>query len=321
MIDGGRTDNGARRAIVVGAGGQDGSYLTDHLTSLGYTVIAIKRDHLVAGSARRPFTILDPAAVMDLIKAERPDEVYYLAAHHQSSQESVGPLRQLIDTSYDVHCRGLLNALDAIVAASPHTRLFYAASSLVFGQPSTSPQNEDTPMVPICIYGVTKVAGMGICRAYRREKGVFCCSGILYNHESPRRGTRFVTRKIVQAARAIAAHRSAKLQLGDLDAEVDWSYAGDIVRAMHAMLQINSPCDFVIASGILHSVRDFADRAFSAAELDYRNHIVQASDMLQRVPRKTPLKGDSTRLRDATGWRPLVSFQELVDMMVRAEMT
>lgn len=309
-----------RRAIVVGAGGQDGSYLTEHLASLGYAVIGITHGTLAVGVARRPFNILDAQGVVDLIRTERPDEIYYLAAHHHSSQENTESLRQLIDLSYDVHCRALLNFLDAIVAVSPMTRLFYAASSLVFGEPSVSPQNEDTPLAPICAYGITKATGIGLCRLYRRDQGIFCCFGILFNHESPRRAPRFVTRKIVQAVRAVQADRSNKLVLGDLDAQVDWSYAGDVVRAMQAMLQLDAPTDFVIASGTLHSVRNFAELAFQTAQLDYRDHVVQASGTLPRAVRKIPLHGDPNRLRSATGWRPGVSFEELVDMMVRAEM-
>lgn len=316
-----RPDGSARRAIIVGAGGQDGTYLREHLAALGYTVIGINRDHVVSGSERRAFSIVDSAAVAGLLAAEKPHEIYYLAAHHHSSQESTETLRRLVDMSYDAHCRGLLNVLDAIVTVSPSTRLFYAASSLVFGEPATSPQTEDTPIAPICAYGVTKAAGMDYCSLYRREKGVFCCSGILYNHESPRRATRFVTRKIVQAVRAIKADRGAKLMVGDLDVQVDWSFAGDVVRAMHAMLQTDSPRDFVIASGTLHTVREFVDRAFSAVQLDYREHVVLASGLLQRNSRKIPLRGDAGRLRATTGWSPRVSFEGLVDMMVQAEMT
>lgn len=321
MIQAERAEMSGRLAIVVGANGQDGTYLTEHLTSLGYLVIGIKHNEIVAPSGARPFSIFDRTAVMDLVRTEQPDGIYYLAAHHHSSQEKLESLRQLVDVSYDVHCSGLLNFLDSIVATSPKTRLLYAASSLIFGEPTTSPQNEATPYAPICAYGITKTAGMSLCRLYRREKHIFSCSAILFNHESPRRAPRFVTRRIVQAVRSIKAGRSFKLTLGDLDAQVDWSYAGDVVRAMQAMLQLESPQDFVVASGVLHTVRDFADRAFRAAQLDYHDHVVQASGMLQRKVRQYPLLGDSSRLKAATGWTPKVSFEDLVDMMVQAEMT
>jgi GDPmannose 4,6-dehydratase len=317
-----RTAHGkARRALVVGARGQDGSYLCEHLASLGYVIFAAGRGEVVGSQKPQAFDILDSRAVADLLGREGFDEVYYLAAHHHSSQDTPESLERLIGSSFDVHCRGLLNVLDAISKASQQTRLFYAASSLVFGEPAAAPQNEETPLAPVCAYGITKTAGIGLCRLYRREKNVHACAGILYNHESPRRAARFVTRKIVKAACEIQRNRELTLPLGDLEAQVDWSFAGDVVRAMHAVLQLDEPDDFVVASGTLHSVRDFADRAFGLLGLDYRNHVVQTADLLQRKVRKTPLLGDASRLRSATGWGPKTSFEELVDLMVKSQMT
>jgi GDPmannose 4,6-dehydratase len=321
MTDAPATHGDARRALVVGAHGQDGSYLCEHLNSLGYAVFAGGRDEIVGSRERQTFNILDSGAVTDLLGRKQFDEIYYLAAHHHSSQDDTESLESLIGRSFDVHCRGLLNVLDGISKASKQTRLFYAASSLVFGEPAHAPQNEDTPLAPICAYGVTKTAGIGLCRLYRREKDVYACAGILYNHESPRRAARFVTRKIVQAACEIQKNPKLTLSLGDLEAQVDWSFAGDVVRAMHAMLQLDEPNDFVVASGTLHSVRDFADRAFGLLGLDYRNHVVQSSNLLQRKVRKTPLLGDASRLRSATSWEPKTTFDGLVELMMKSEMT
>jgi len=317
----GRLSEMRRCAVIFGAAGQDAYYLQGHLTLTGYRVIAIGRRGVLTEGMQGPFDVLDPAAVLNLIEVERPDEFYYLAAHHHSSHEEQGTLRELFDTSYDIHCRGLLNVLDAIAAVSPETRLFYAASSLVFGEPPMAPQNEDTPMAPICAYGITKASGVGLCRLYRRQRGIFCSAGILYNHESPRRGLRFVTRKIARAAAEIYRGEQSTLTLGDLDADVDWSFAGDVVRAMHLILQIDTPGDFVVASGTLRTVREFAARAFAATGLDYRKCVAESPSIIQRARRSIPLRGDSSRLTAATGWKAHTSFEELVDMMVRAELS
>jgi GDPmannose 4,6-dehydratase len=306
--------------VVLGSAGQDGHYLTDYLATIGYRVVGIGRGRLLSGSEPRPFNLLDPADVIDLVRTERPGEFYYLAAHHHSAAEQQGTLRELFETSYDVHCRGLLNVLDAVVAVSPGTRIFYASSALIFGEPSHAPQREDTPMRPICAYGITKLAGMGLCRLYRGGKGVHCSAGILYNHESPKRGVRFVTRKIARAVAEIYRGERSSLTLGDFTAQVDWSFAGDVVRAMHAMLQVDMPQDFIIASGKIHTVREFAARAFAVAGLDYRKYVVEDPALIQRSRGGARLLGDPSRLIAATGWKPQASFEDLVDMMVKAEL-
>jgi GDPmannose 4,6-dehydratase len=306
----------SRCAVVVGSSGQDGYYLSKQLIQSGYRVIGINRSGITGPPNTRPFDILSNSSVANLIANERPAEVYYLAAYHHSSDEITGALAPLLRQSFDVHCQGLINFLDAIASRSPDTRLFYAASSLVFGEPAESPQNENTPMVPICAYGITKSLGIEICRLYRREMNIRCCSGILYNHESPRRDARFVSQKIARAVADIHKGRSSKLVLGDLEAKVDWSFAGDAVRAMHAMLQNDDPQDLIIASGKLHSIRDFVSKAFAVAGMDYRSYVEQSSSVLPRPARRLPLHGDPSRLKALSGWQPEVPFDALVAMMV-----
>jgi GDPmannose 4,6-dehydratase len=201
---------------------------------------------------------------------------------------------------------------------SRQTRLFYAVSSPVFGEPAYAPQNEATRQ--FVHTELRRPPALGLCQLYRREKAIHACAGILYNHESPRRATRFVARKIAQAVCEIQKNRRLTLALGDLEAQVDWSFAGDVVRAMQSMPQLDEPTDFVVASGTLHSLRDFADLAFGSLGLDYRDHVVHSSDLLQRDVRITPLLGDASRLRSATGWKPATTFNELVDLMVKSEM-
>lgn len=309
------------RAVIIGAGGQDGHYLTKHLASLGYRIVGVERDQLKIGSTSKPFSIFDTAAMANLISAERPHEVYYLAAHHHSSEEDAEAFSRLFDQSYKVHCAGLINVLDAIAKFNPTTRLFNAASCLIFGQPKSAPQNEETPFAPTCAYGLTKAMGAGICRLYRQDRGIFCASGILYNHESPRRSKKFVTRKITRAAVEISCGMQSKLELANLDVRVDWSSVDDVVRAMHAMLQIESPQDFIIASSQLHAVRDFVDHAFSMLDMDYRQYVIEMPSLLRREARHVPLVGDTAQIKIVTGWKPLVSFHDLVSTMIAAELS
>lgn len=309
-----------RCAIVVGAGGQDGYYLCRELTTRGDRVIRVGRNGVYGDMPNRALDILDAEAVVDLVRDAQPDEIYYLAAYDHSSQEGTGSLGTLLDESHNVHCVGLKNFLNAMSIARPGTRLFYAASSLVFGDPPEVPQTEDTPMAPFCAYGVTKLNGIGLCRAYRVNEGLFVCAGILYNHESFLRHRNFVTRKIVCAVAEILRGSGSRLELGALDAQVDWSAAEDVVLAMMAILSLDEPQDFIVASGSLHTVRDFVARAFLVVGLDYRDHVLEAPGILHRPLRKRPLCGDSTRLRTSTGWQPKLSFDDLVESMVRSEL-
>lgn len=307
-------------ALIIGAMGQDGFYLGAHLESTGYAVAKAARQSVIVGQREQPFDVLNAEQVAGLIGELQPDEIYYLAAHHHSSQESTENLVQLFSESYKIHCQGLANTLEAIALQSPRSKLFYAASSLVFGEPRATPQNEQTPMAPVCAYGITKVAGIGLCRLYRREKNVFSSVGILYNHESPRRAEKFITRKLVKAAVAASRGQLKKVTVGNLDGRVDWSAASDTVRAMQLMLRQEQPGEFVVASGILHSVREFAECAFALVGLDYRQYVEESGALLQRASRAVPFQGDSTLLRQQTGWRPEVSFHGLVEWMVKSEL-
>ena len=309
-----------RRALIIGAKGQDGFYLDAHLQRLGYEVVSAGRDSVKVGSQVRSFDVLDFALVSDLIGELRPNEVYYLAAHHHSSQENSENLLDLFSESYRVHCQGLAATLEAIATRSPLSRLFYAASSLIFGMPQVAPQNEQTSYAPICAYGITKVAGIELCRLYHREKEIFCSGGILYNHESPRRKEKFITRKLVKAAVAASRGKLAKVTIGNLSGQVDWTAAEDTVRAMHAILQLDQPGEFVVASGTLHTVRDFADSAFALVGLDYRQYVEESGSVLQRAGRAVPFVGDSKLLREKTDWSPRISFEGLIEMMIEAEL-
>jgi len=264
--------------------------------------------------------LLDSGAAQRLIAATGADEIYYLAAHHHSSEEDAGGMPQLLRQSYQTHGEAFLNILEACVAHAPQVRIFYAASALVYGRPTSQPQDETTAMHPVCAYGVTKLFGMGLCEIYRRDFGLFCSAGILFNHESRLRQPRFVSRKIARAVAAIARGEQREVTLGSLDAEVDWSAAEDFVAAMQAVLAIDTPQDFVFASGRLRSLRTLCEVAFASVGLDYRDHVRTDASLLVRAPRGVPLHGDPRRLIGATGWQPRISFEELVAGMVRAEL-
>jgi GDPmannose 4,6-dehydratase len=263
--------------------------------------------------------VCDSRRLHELIAEVGPDEVYYLAAYHHSAEQPKPP-GETVGLTLEVNAKGLNNVLAAIAdLPASRPRVFYAASSRVFGQPPGDVQDENTPLAPLCAYGISKAAGIHLCRYYRREHQVYASTGILYNHESPLRSQHFVTRKIVRAAVRISSGLERELVLGDLDARVDWGWAPDYVEAMHAILGLNCPDDFVVASGNLHSVREFVEIAFSAVGLDWREHVVERRDVLDGRRAVKPLCGNSGKLQTATGWRPRVSFEEMVRTMIAVE--
>lgn len=253
-----------------------------------------------------------------LIKRLRPDEVYYLAAYHHSSQDAPESGRALFRRSWAVHVDGLVAVLEAIRRHSPRTRLFYASSSLVFGAPRGGRASERTPLRPRDAYGISKAAGMLTCRLYREKHGLFAATGILFNHESPLRQERFLSRKLAKGAVAVRLGQVKEVVLGDLSAQVDWGWAPDYVDAMRRILALAAPADFVVATGKRHSVRDFARAVFSHVGLDWRKYVRAAPGVLRR--RKPALVGDASALRRKTGWKPTVTFEQMAARLVDAEL-
>ncbi len=295
--------------MIVGSDGQDGQLLTELLLSLGYEVIGLNRGGI---------DITEPAPVAKIVSDVHPNEVYFLAAHHHSSEDQYSDEGELFRKSISTHVVAAANFLDAITSRSPASRFFYASSCLVFPPTENGMQAEDTLLRPECAYGISKAVGMAICGHYRVKKGVFASVGILYNHESPLRNGRYVTRKIAAAAARIAKQGGAgELILGDVEARVDWGYAPDYVEAMRLILQTDQPADYVIATGEAHTVGQFADIAFKHVGLDYRDYLSVSPQSLSR--KNLTRIGDSSRLRLDTGWKPTVSFEELVCLMVDAE--
>lgn len=301
------------KALLIGHNGQDGVCLTRQLQAKGYTIRGVGR------SDSGVFDIGKFGDMRRLISAMQPDEIYYLAAFHHSSEDPPIDEHALIAKSLEVNTLALNNVLGAVAQEANGSRVFYASSSRVFGSPMAFPQNEDTPLRPACAYGISKVAGMDICAHYRTTRKVFASAGILYNHESPLRQPKFISRKIVQAAVRIAAGSQEKLVIGSLAAKVDWGYAPDYTRAIWQILKLDQPADFVIGTGVLHSVQDFVEAAFAELGLSWREHVTENPNFLARKGAPVPMLADSSKLRAATGWQPEVDFFQMVRIMIEAE--
>ncbi|MBF6300457.1 GDP-mannose 4,6-dehydratase [Nocardia amamiensis] len=294
--------------VVTGAAGQDGTLLSDLLAARGEQVLRIGRGG--------PVDITDAAAVDHVIATERPRQVYLLAAVQHSSQDDHGDPHELARVSHRVNTLPVQHFAEAIERHRTGTRLFYAASSHVFGPDHATVCDENSGLAPDSIYGVTKAAGLLACRAYR-ARGVFAAAGIMFNHESPLRADKFVTRKIARAVARIQRGDTDVVEVGRLDAGADWGYAPDYVEAMTRILALDEPDEFVVATGEHHTVAQFCAAAFGMAGLNWKDHVRERSSMLTRS--RQPLVGDATRLRQRTGWRPSVDFRGMVRAMLVAE--
>lgn len=313
----------AKRALITGVTGQDGSYLAELLLEQDYEVIGMVRrsstlnferiahiqDRLtiVAGD------LLDEISLINILRDTKPEEVYNLAA------------QSFVQTSWnqpvltgETTALGVTRVLDAIRIANPEIRFYQASSSEMFGKVQEVPQSETTPLYPRSPYGVAKVYGHWITINYRESYGLHASSGMLFNHESPRRGLEFVTRKVTHGAARIKAGLDSALRLGNLDAHRDWGYAADYVRAMWAMLQLDVPDDFVVATGQSHSVRELCEVAFHAAGLNYEDHVVVDPKFI-RPAEVDLLVGDAAKAHEQLGWKCDVDFYGLIEMMVAAD--
>lgn len=253
--------------------------------------------------------------VRRLVHAFRPDEIYYLAAHHTSSElaDGQGALDEQFESAQAIHVTGLLNFLSAIIT-SPSTRLFYASSSLVFSGDHDQIQDEDTPLNPQGVYGVTKAEGMWLCREFRNYHKVFASVGILYNHESHLRPSSFLSAKIIQTAIRISRGSTEKLEIGTLSSRVDWGYARDYVRAFQNILALDAPGDFIVATGEAHAVEEFIEIVFRYFNLDPKKFVIENKDILARRP--AVKIGNTRKLRSMTGWKPSFGFGEFVIQLI-----
>jgi GDPmannose 4,6-dehydratase len=312
-----------RRALITGIGGQDGSYLSELLLDAGYEVVGLIRpgapeyENLegVAGKIELyEADLLNQTSLAQALRAAAPTEIYNLAAPSFVPASWERPVQ-----TAEFAAVGATALLEAVRAVDPSIRFYQASSSEIFGEPRESPQTENTPLEPVTPYGVAKAYAHFIVHSYRRLYGLFACSGILYNHESPRRPLQYLPRKVAHGAAAISLGLQEELVLGDLDARRDWGYAGDYVRAMWLMLQQDEPDDYVIASGEDHSVRELVQCAFDHVGLDWQRH-VRVDPALQRGPAELHrLVGDPSHARAQLSWQAELDFAGLVQMLVDAD--
>ncbi len=313
-----------KRALITGITGQDGSYLAEFLLEKGYQVYGLVRRsstinferiaHLQENIELIPGDLLDQSSLIAALRTVEPDEVYNLAAQSFVPTSWSQPV-----LTGEFTALGVTRLLEAVRVVNPAIRYYQASSSEMFGMVEESPQNETTRFYPRSPYGVAKLYGHWMTVNARESYGLFACSGILFNHESPRRGIEFVTRKVTYSVARIKLGLQREIRVGNLDAERDWGFAGDYVRAMWLMLQQDRPEDYVIASGVTHSVRRLLEVAFGHAGLDYREH-VEIDASLFRPAEVAHLLGNSTKARKQLGWEPKVSFDELVGMMVDSDL-
>ena len=317
-----------KNALITGITGQDGSYLAELLIKKGYKVHGIIRRVAMEDPTHRLWRIkhiLDKltlhagslesyASIFNAVEKIKPDECYHLAA-----QSFVAESFEDAFSTFNCNINGTLSLLSVIKEKMPACKIYFAATSEMFGKVQETPQNENTPFYPRSPYGITKVAGFDLIRNFRESYGLFACSGILFNHESPRRGFEFVTRKITSHVVKIKKGLERELKLGNLDAKRDWGYAGDYVKAMWLMLQQKKPDDYVIATNETHSVREFVSQAFDYVGLNWKDYVV-IDKRFYRPAEINLLKGDYSKGKRILGWEPKIKFKELVKLMMDAEL-
>lgn len=316
-----------KKTLITGITGQDGSYLAELLLEKGCEVHGIVRRVAIEHPQARMWRIrhiLDKiqihsasmesyASIFDIISTVKPDECYHLAAQSFVSYSFEDEF-----STINTNLNGTHYILSAIKRQAPNCRFYFAGSSEMFGKVKETPQNEDTPFHPRSPYGISKMAGFELTRNYREAYGLFALSGILFNHESPRRGAEFVTRKITSAAAKIRLGLENKIQLGNLEAKRDWGHAKDYVRAMWLMLQQDEPDDFVVATGKAHTVRQFLDTSFGYLGFDYQDYL-EIDDKLYRPSEVNILQGDYTKAKTKLSWEPKIQFEEMIEEMVDSD--
>jgi GDPmannose 4,6-dehydratase len=318
----------SKKALITGITGQDGSFLAEHLMELGYEVHGLVRRVALenpAGRFVRIAHLLDKLtlhaaslesypSIFSVISRHEFDECYHLAAQSFVAESFADGF-----STMNTNINGTHYMLAALRELRPQCRFYFAGSSEMFGKVREMPQRETTPFHPRSPYGISKVAGFDLTRNYREAYDMYCVSGMLFNHESPRRGFEFVTRKITSTVARIKMGLASELRIGNLEAKRDWGHAADYVRAMHLMLQQPEPDDYVVATGETHSVREFCERAFAEVQLDYRDY-VEVDELYYRPAEVDLLIGDAAKAREVLGWSPRYTFEELVSEMVQADL-
>lgn len=318
------------KALISGISGQDGFYLTEFLQSKGYIVYGLERRIALEDQKNRdrginaviiPCDITNYSSVFNAIKEVMPDEIYHLAAQSDVGYSFKDPFQTL-----DTNIMGTLNVLEAMRILIPKSKLYFAGSSEMFGKAEEEPQTEKTRFHPRSPYGASKCAGFYLCQNYREAYGLFICNGILFNHESPKRGKEFVTRKITSTIKKIKEGKANKLKLGNIETKRDWGFAGDYVEAMWLMLQQKIPDDYVIATNETHTIKEFVEEAFRISKIDYLNSdeerlnkYIELDPNMIRPSEVVLLRGDYSKAKKILGWEPKTKFKELVKLMMENE--
>ena len=317
-----------KKALIIGIAGQDGSYLAEYLIEKGYEVHGVVRKVALEDPSHRLWRLLKNLnkiflhsahiesypSIFKVFQKVKPAECYHLAAESFVSYSFEDEF-----STMNTNINGTHHVLSSLNEASPGCKFYFAGSSEMFGHAEESPQTELTRFTPRSVYGISKVAGYQLTRNYREKNNLFACSGILFNHESPRRGFEFVTRKISSTVAKIKLGLESEIILGNIESRRDWGYSGDYIKAMHAMLQNDIPDDYVVASGITHSVKEFLEVAFLEVGLQYQDYLI-IDERFYRPTEEVTLLGNAKKANDVLNWFPEVTFEELVAMMVRADM-
>ena len=314
----------SKNALITGITGQDGSYLAEFLKNKGYQVYGLVSKNFSVGNQNIkqkknnyhliPGDLLDKKSLEEAMAIAQPDEVYNLAAI-----TFVPDSWQKTSLVIDINTVGTTRILEIIMADYPQTKFYQASSAKMFGHPNQPLATENTPLQPIDPYGISKAAAHQMIGIYRRQNSLFAVSGILFNHESERRGKQFVTRKITQGAVKIKLGLAKQIILGDLNAQADWGYAPDYIKAIYAMMQAQTPTDYIVATGHLHSVADICQTAFEHLNLNWQKYVKTDPKFLRRVPNK-PLVGDYSKIKSKLGWHPQTSFEQMIKQMVTADL-
>ncbi len=309
-----------KKILIIGSDGQDGKLLKEKLLASDHELCLVSRSQTTLLSRQmgsRPFEAINVSAIESVkkgIETFQPDEIYYLAAYHHSSEDQVPEEKELFNRSYDINAFSVVNFLESLRQLKSKTKFFYACSSHIFGIPETPLQDEQTPYRPVNVYGMTKLAGLLACQYFRKQHGVLASVGILYNHESHYRARKFISKKIIDTAWEIKLGKTNKLTLGSLSSVVDWGYAPDFVDAMLAIVALDTPDDFIVATGEPHTVKEFTDIAFELLGLNTQDFVVENGTIMTRS--SLPLIGSPKKLMEKTGWKPSVSFRGMIEKMM-----
>jgi len=307
-----------KTAIVIGCLGQDGVLLKSHLIENAYQVIGVDVNYIESSFeySKVPIDICNEREVCELVRSSNPSEIYHLAAVHHSAEDRMMTSLDLFQKSFGTNTFSLIYFLEAMLKCAPQARLFYAASSHIFEE-TNGVNDEGSSINPSSVYGITKAAGLFICRYYRKEHALFASCGILYNHESSLRSNNFISKKITKGAIKVRDRLQDKILLGDLSAEADWGYAPDYVKAMHKMLCMDHSDDFIIATGQKHSVSEFAEIAFQRFGLNWTDYVEENKNILTRKP--VCRVGNPSKLMLKTGWKPSIDFKEMIKVLLNEE--